>query len=150
MRWLKTLLFWFSVTKQSDRQSVVLLSYLSSAQVRVAGPGWVGLRNNISQPHSELLVVVFSLNWVFSIKSVKYEKLLVYLFNQFFCCNTDRLGGNMSAVMEHQLHRYRTDNRPAEHHSYHFTFISLGHTGRSGSCRPGNRKQDWQCRGENN
>ena len=54
-----------------------------------------------TQPHPELLVVVFLVNCVFSIKSVKYEKLLVYLFNQFFSCNTDRLGGNMSAVMEH-------------------------------------------------
>ena len=34
---------------------------------------------------------------------MKYEKLWRYLFNQFFCGNLDRLGGNMSDLMEEAL-----------------------------------------------
>ena len=54
---------------------------------------------------------------MFSIKSVKHEKLLVYLFNQFFSCNTDRLGGNMSAGdgAPHTSHWLRTtENTPGQ------------------------------------
>ena len=49
---------------------------------------------------------------------MKYEKLWRYLFNQFFCGNLDRLGGNMSDLMEEALsHNITHLTREREHKS---------------------------------
>ena len=40
--------------------------------------------------------------------SLQHEILCRYLFNQFFCGHLDRLGGNMSAVMERPPSQNRT------------------------------------------
>lgn len=56
---------------------------------------------------------------------MKYEKLWRYLFNQFFCGNLDRLGGNMSDLMEEALsHNITHLTREREHKSIFWPKIS--------------------------
>ena len=57
--------------------------------------------------------------------SLQHEILSRYLFNQFFCGHLDRLGGNMSAVMERPPSQNRTQQSPGNLESCTFHILQI-------------------------